>query len=440
MLSPFRHLRGASAVLATAASLVLSPARGGGMPRIHVVGTEFRTEAGDPVWLNGINTAWMHWNDFGGDRFDAVLWDAEFRRYAEAGINCARVWLDCDGEVAVAFDRAGFIVGPAPTFLADVEALLGIAERHGVYVLAVLMSFDHVKPSHARHSLWRRVFNEDVHREAYIRHFVEPLARRFAGDPALLAWEICNEPEWIWFRRYGVSRARVVAFHAHVAAALHAAGAGAVTTGSASWRWHGEHWRGGVRGDQPWSDASLGAHGAGPGARLDFFQVHYYDWMAPLGWSPYASEAGPGRFLRRVDRPVIIGETKGRRSWLTGRSVADSYERGAANGYKGVFGWSAHGRDGHGNFEEIAMATRTMAKQLARNPVEPAGTAVAMRIAASRAAQTAAIASADDATLAAEPAEVYDRVALAPIDDHVGPDALAAGEHHGSASTDDAIY
>lgn len=427
MNSPFRRLRGASVALTAAATMALSPMRGGNLSRIHIVGTEFRTEAGEPVWLNGINTAWVRWNDFGGDRFDPALWEEEFRRYADAGVNCARIWLDCDGEVAVDFDHAGLVTGPAGSFVSDVERMLDIAGRFRIHVLAVLMSFDHVKPTHPRHTLWRAMFNDDARRDAYLRRFVEPVARRFADNPALLAWEICNEPEWIWFKRYGVSRERVVAFHGHAAAALHRVGARAVTTGSASWRWHGEHWRGGVRVDHPWSDARLGAVGAGEGARLDFFQVHYYDWMALLGWSPYARGGTPGRFLSRVDRPVIIGETRGRHSWLTGRSVEGSYSQGAANGYAGVFGWSAHGRDGHGNFEEIATATRAMAhyRRESRHSTASGDALIAVR---TREAGARAMAAPEAASTPAGHPEPYERLAMAEAADERHAEALPAGE------------
>lgn len=57
--------------------------------RIQIVGTTFASETGDRVWLNGVNTAWIRWNDFGGGRFQAERWDEEFARYASAGINCA---------------------------------------------------------------------------------------------------------------------------------------------------------------------------------------------------------------------------------------------------------------------------------------------------------------------------------------------------------------
>ena len=354
---------GLCALLAAAAMCAVAASAGRELERIQIVDTEFRTRSGMPVWLNGINTAWVHWNDFGAGRFDHAAWQAEFARYAAAGINCARVWIDCDGEVAVQFDADGRVSGPAPGLFDDLEALFAIAREQRIYVLAVLTSFDHVKPSHPKHTLWRRVFNDDSRRESYLKNFIEPLAGRFRDEPALLAWEICNEPEWIWFRRYGVSQERVVAFHAHVAAALHRAGDAWVTTGSASWRWHRD--RGGRNlAGHPWSDRSIGSHLADLGARLDFFQVHYYDWMALWGWNPFDAGAAPQRFLRHVDRPVIVGEARGRHSWWTGRSVAQLYQRGAENGYAGVFGWSAHGADGHGNFDEIALATRMMAAQV----------------------------------------------------------------------------
>ncbi|HEY0944502.1 MAG TPA: cellulase family glycosylhydrolase [Opitutaceae bacterium] len=331
---------------------------------ICVEGTGFRTADGRPLWLNGINTAWIAWNDFGGGRFDEARWRAEFARYAAEGINCARIWIDCNGEVAVAFDRHGEVTGPSDTFFRDLDRLFALAAEHRIYVLAVLTSFDHVKPDHPKHRLWRALMNNDARVAGYTRNFVEPLARRYANQPYLFAWEICNEPEWIWTRFWGVSRDRVIAFHGHVAAAIKRVAPTLVTTGSASWRWHrdGQGFFG-LRG-HPWSDSSLQAASGQSGARFDFYQVHYYDWMQPLGYSPYDRGATPARFLKTVDRPVIIGETLGRYSRAAGLSVTQMYQKGAANGYAGVFGWSARGHDGQGVFAEIAAAARTMGSAL----------------------------------------------------------------------------
>lgn len=172
------------------------------------------------------------------------------------------------------FDRDGHVVGPDPALFDDLQQLLTLAHRHAVHVLGVPTSLDHLKPGHPTFRAWHDVFNRDDRLEEYARRFVEPLSRRFADDPALIAREICNEPEWIWVRRCGVPRERVVAFHARVAAALHRAGPVLVTTGSASWAWHRD--RGGLVGTtmHPWSDTSLQHCRPEPGARLDFFQVH----------------------------------------------------------------------------------------------------------------------------------------------------------------------
>lgn len=364
---------------------------------IRVEGTGFRTAQGQPIWLNGINTAWIAWNDFGGGRFNADRWRAEFARYAAEGINCARIWIDCNGEVAAAFDRDGFVTGPSETFFSDVDQMLALAAEHRIYVLAVLTSFDHVKPGHPKHRLWRALLNDDARLASYTRNFVEPLARRVADQPYLFAWEICNEPEWIWTHSWNVSRERVIAFHGHVAAAIKRVAGTPVTTGSASWRWHRDRQGFLGRRGHPWSDSSLQAASGEPAARLDFYQIHFYDWMQPLGYSPYEHGASPARFLKNVDRPVIIGETPGRYSRVAGLSVTQMYQMGAANGYAGVFGWSARGHDGEGVFTEIASAARTMgAALLALDPVSRAATTVAGNAADERESEVAALEAVPD--------------------------------------------
>src|SRR5690606_23744060 len=97
---------------------------------ISISGDRFVLSDGRPIWLNGINSAWIDWNDFGGNRFREFQtvpgnrstrgWDEEIASYAAAGINCARVWIDCDGTWVLQYDSAGNITGPVENFIRDV--------------------------------------------------------------------------------------------------------------------------------------------------------------------------------------------------------------------------------------------------------------------------------------------------------------------------------
>ena len=98
----------------TALAGVLS-ARAGFGDRITISGTEFRAGA-DRIWINGANTPWHKWNDFGGG-FDAAWWDKHFQQLHENGINATRVWISCNGEVGINISANGHVSGCTPKFL-----------------------------------------------------------------------------------------------------------------------------------------------------------------------------------------------------------------------------------------------------------------------------------------------------------------------------------
>lgn len=75
--------------------------------RVTVDGTKFMVN-GKELWINGVNTPWQKWNDFGGD-MDRQFWDDTFAQLAEDGINCTRIWINCSGENIVRLKTTGGI-------------------------------------------------------------------------------------------------------------------------------------------------------------------------------------------------------------------------------------------------------------------------------------------------------------------------------------------
>ena len=78
-----------------------------------------------------------------------------------------------------------------------------------------------------------------------------------------------------------------------------------VTTGSASIRWNSDvapsvgNW---------WSDKALAKATDGmKGAYLDYYQVHYYDYMVAMGGDIYGDDYPVSHW--ELDKPIIIGET-----------------------------------------------------------------------------------------------------------------------------------
>src|SRR5271157_4076219 len=62
----------------------------------------------DQIWINGANTPWHHWNDLGGD-FDSDWWNTHLQLLHNNGINAARIWISCSGDVGIEIDENGHV-------------------------------------------------------------------------------------------------------------------------------------------------------------------------------------------------------------------------------------------------------------------------------------------------------------------------------------------
>ena len=123
--------------------------------RVTVDGTKFMVD-GKELWINGCNTPWHNWNDFTGN-MDAEFWDGAFAQLAEDNINCTRIWINCAGESIIRLKTTGEIKEIREGHWTDLDKLFEMAEKHGVYVMATLTSFDHFKEPNAGYDKWRNL-------------------------------------------------------------------------------------------------------------------------------------------------------------------------------------------------------------------------------------------------------------------------------------------
>ena len=77
--------------------------------RISVDGTMFSVN-GHEIFMNGVNTPWDNWNDFGG-AYDHNFWNGEFQRIRLAGGNSSRIWITCNGDIGINISDAGEVTG-----------------------------------------------------------------------------------------------------------------------------------------------------------------------------------------------------------------------------------------------------------------------------------------------------------------------------------------
>jgi hypothetical protein len=311
-------------------------------PRIAVRGNQFFL--GDaPVFLNGVNTPWHRWDEFGGG-YDHAWWDESFRNLKAAHVNCIRIWIHCDGANSPTTDADGVVHGASDALWADMDDLFKLASTYKVYIMPCLWSFDMAK-ARATADRYKKLLADPAKVQSYIDTFLLPLVKRYDANPYLLAWETCNEPEWM-SENQGVAQSDVIRMHAMLAAAIHENSSAYVTTGSACVKWNGT---------TPncvgnfWSNESLQAHHPthDPKAFFDFYQIHYYPWMDPYFGRPFdhtVSEYGVPD-----DRPVIVGE-------LPARGDAERYVKLYKNGFDGGMGWTANGVDRNGGLAAMAPA------------------------------------------------------------------------------------
>lgn len=160
--------------------------------------------AGSPLFLNGINLAWVHW----GTDLDATpsrgrgtstycAWEESFRFVKENGGNAIRVWLFTDPEASLEWED-GLVAGLKDGVMWMVHTLLALAQHYGVFVVPVLFNGAFVKSdSAAACSIFSDV---DVMRSA-LEHAVRPLAKALAGHPQIAMWEGAQRPRRLPARR-----------------------------------------------------------------------------------------------------------------------------------------------------------------------------------------------------------------------------------------------
>ena len=319
--------------------------------RISVSGNEFRVD-NNRIWINGSNTPWIEWNDFGGN-FSYTDWNNEFQRLKDAKVNCTRVWLSHNSDGHIQITNGGYVQGPTNAFWDDVDDLFEIARNKQIYLIVALISFDHTRLG-SKTQAWKNMYNNASNRQSFINNYAKPLIDRYKGNPYFFAVETANEIEWV-FDVQGVNYQNVQNLVARVAKMTHDRSNVLVTQGSGPGpKYHGGS---GFGGFDVWSDNAL--NGSVSGAYLDFFNYHHYDWMTNedpdnfVGWkSPLAK--GPN-YYNMGGKPAIVGEIAAKGSEVDlniNYSNRDVYKKSFEKGWEGVMSWTSTGVDRFGNLDD----------------------------------------------------------------------------------------
>lgn len=323
----------------------------GGLARITVSGTEFRAGT-SRVWMNGCNTPWDAWNDFGGS-YDHAFWDDHYSKLHAQGVNASRVWITCSGEVGINIDTSGAVSGATDAHWEDLDDFFKVAQSRGIYVMATLMSFDHFKDSYPTYQRWRNFINSDANVDSYINNYVIPFVKRYGDNPALWSIDLVNEPEWATTSEGSgtIEWSRFQSYFAKAAAAIHKNSQVLVTVGMAVIKYNSDAMDGNMI-----SDAKLQAALPDPAAKLDFYSPHHYPWEIEYFGTPMY-ESPSSYFGEAQTKPCLIGESPANGSGATGRSLTEDFENALTNGWQGVLPWTSNGVDSNGGFDALVPAT-----------------------------------------------------------------------------------
>jgi hypothetical protein len=169
--------------------------------RIYCSGRDLKNN-GETQYLNGVNTPWHRWNEFGSTvpnmTYDHDWWDAEFARLVDRGVNATRVWLVCDSEnEGVVLNADGTCQDPTAQFWADVDDLMSLAEAHEIFVMPVLFSFDNFDWNNSNSERWHLMLGSKAGVQSLITKYIIPLAERYKDNPWVWCLDLCNEMDWL---------------------------------------------------------------------------------------------------------------------------------------------------------------------------------------------------------------------------------------------------
>ena len=305
--------------------------------RISVSGTEFRKN-GNRIWLNGTNTPWDNWNDFGGG-FNYDWWNTEFQQLKELHINCTRVWITCDGNNAgINISDEGYISGVNDLFWSHVDQLMEIAQSKQIYLMIALISFDHSKPGNPNAAKWINMYNNIVNRQSFADNYVVPFVNRYKNNPYFFAVDVGNELDWVW-ENHGVKSDSVINLVSRVADAVKANSEVLVCQGLGA----------GIKYN---TSARGGSGNYLAGVNVDFYNIHYYDWQNQWFGNPF--DVSPANYAMN-SKPCIVGEASAKGS--AGYTAQQCYQKAFEKGWQGLMVWTSNGVDANGDKSDSKPGT-----------------------------------------------------------------------------------
>lgn len=300
------------------------------------------------IFASGMNLAWVNFakdlNSFNEAKFTQALDDI-----ADAGGNSMRWWVHVNGTDSPQFTN-GMVSGISASEIANVKKVLDLAEERNIAVSLCLWSFDMLQSGQGvNYEQNKNLLQNTSYTHAYIQNALIPMVKELKGHPAILCWEIFNEPEGMT-TEFGWTPAEhrtqmkyVQQFINLTAGAIHKEHPEAVVS-NGSWSFKASSDIGSYK--NYYSDDELIAAGNDTLGTLDFYMIHYYDWGGQA-LSPFHHPAS----YWELDKPIVIAEFSANGP-IAGVTTQEAYEGLYSSGYAGALSWTWTNHDGHGGIAD----------------------------------------------------------------------------------------
>ncbi len=301
-----------------------------------------------------------------GALFNEQYFQTFFEECNAHNVNLARLWLHCDGRATPEFNNEGLVTGLDANFFDDLDRIFDLAEENDVMLMLCLWSFDMLKDRRDEAGTFAGNHHILIETEkgiqSYINNALIPIVDRYADRCNFFSIDIMNEPEWAikGNRSAGIKNqvglGAMQNFVGRIAKTIRERSDILITVGSASLKWNSPT---AYAKAHYWSDIALhNATGCMSNTHLDFYSIHYWDWMHNKSFDPYKME----EIFFALDKPTIIGECPGEDAKYT---VWEQYQLAFENNWAGIMPWSYNGEDGFGSWNDFKEQAKQTGEELA---------------------------------------------------------------------------